>query len=324
MDRLAARGVVLDRHYRLDSPIADQSPPYFPADPDVIETLAGSGVATIYVGDRPSGRTGWVYADTVARADHPSGSLLPHRRALYETISHLPPTAPALIVVDSSTLLPPWAPPARWLSYYLSPNSDDPEPLQPWWGPLPSDDEVDDHGTYERVQSTFAAAVSNLDRSLTRLLAGCRTRGFGKESLIIVTGTAGLPLGEDGSVGPAGRIVDAAIHMPCLIRLPHREAAGKRVSTLTSSADIDQLIARYFQSSTDNCTGTLFQDSHEHLEIRGSNETAVITSDRLLVRSKEGDRLYLLPDDPWQASDVATQREDDVAIMAAILNRAAN
>lgn len=324
-DRLAARGVVFDRHYSLTTDPGAVRDSWRNETADLVQRLSSSGIATIRVGDDCVAEPGWVYSECPS-GEGPSGSLLGVRQSLYSIMTHLPPTAPAFVVIESTSLIPPWSPPDRWLRYYFF--GDESDPLEPWTDPLPDRVEPDDDRTFERIQSTFAAGVSHMDRSLAKLLAGCRTRGIGKNALIIATASLGLPLGEHGPVGWDATVSESASHLPLIVRFPAEAHAGRRVDSFTTPGDVGELIAQHFglveESRLASHAAGRRDRARDYLIIRGRDEDSIRTADHWLIRSHTATRLYLQPEDPWLVNDLSGKRENDVVELTARLNQAAN
>jgi arylsulfatase A-like enzyme len=332
LDRLCTRGVTFDDHYATTTNPTDAANLWLADHPDLIAALNHAGVATIRLCNHPapSAATGWVFDETTERdADRP-WSLLPIRKALYPLLEKLPRNAPALLWIEAEALTPPWQPLRKWLNYYLVPDEDDDDPPTPWLDPLPAALTKDDDRTFERLQSTFAANVSALDRSLGKLLAGCRTHGFGKHALIAVTSDLAFPLGEHGPVGPTSDdIQEALIHLPLIVRLPDQALAGYRVDALTQPGDCGSTLAKYFHLPGEHAhslfplMGDAKAKLRDHLIIRSSTATAVRTADRLLVRDETSSRVYEQPSDRWHAHDVAGTMHDELARLEALLTPAA-
>jgi arylsulfatase A-like enzyme len=326
-DRLAARGVVADNHFATSTDPAAAQSGWTAGAPDLVVRLSAAGVATIRVGTRDCQDAGWVETEFAADPDTPSGSLLPLRTKAYELLERLPSTAPCFLFIEADVCRAPWKLPRRWLDYYFVRDDND-EPLTPWTGPLPPAIGPDDDGDFERIQSTFGAVVSYLDRQLAKLLAGLKRRGFGQRSLIVVTSDLGMPLGEIGPVGQTGAICESCIHIPLLMRRPRNADAGSRISELTTPPDVAGVVEEFFgiipASPISKLSGRGTDGSRDHVIVRGAGETAVITRDYLLLRSESATRLFARPADPWQAHDIANERESDVAQLEELLSQEAN
>src|SRR5262249_13401468 len=117
-----------------------------------------------------------------------------------------------------------------------------PPPLEPLPSPPLGPGDANDDQLYERMQSSYAAAVSYLDAGI-----GLLREKAGGEVLLLVTSDAGFPLGEHGVVGAAGAPPhDELIHVPLLVCLPGEAEAGRRVAGLTQAVDRAPTLAEAF------------------------------------------------------------------------------
>lgn len=329
LDRLCARGVVFDRHYAITTDPTAAAELWSANQIGLIASLNHAGVATIRIRNNSavSSISGWVFDEIVERDSDRSWSLLPIRQTLYRLLEQLPHNAPAFLWIEADVLTPPWRPLRKWLDYYFLADDEDDDPPTPWLDPLPAAIAKDDDRTFERLQSTFAANVSAMDRSLGKLLAGLRSRGLGHQAMIAVISDLGFPLGEHGPVGySSDDVQEASIHLPLIVRLPGQELAGHHIDALTQPADLGDTIADYFGLPSDHAESLLPLMRGEkallrnHLIIRGSNATAVRAMDRLLVRDETTSKVFEQPSDRWQVHDVAGTMDDELARLEALLN----
>lgn len=331
LDRLCARGVTFDRHYATDTNVATASQMCFAARPNLISDLNHAGVATIRVQSSPTWASmNWVYDEPAAvDADRP-WSLLPIRQTLYPILEKLPKNSSALVWIEADLFTAPWRPPNKWLNYYFIPDDEEEEPLTPWLDELPDGVVKDDDHTFERLQSTFAASVSAMDRSLCKLLAGCRSRGFGQNAMITVTSDLGFPLGEHGPVGRSCTdIQEALLHLPLIVRLPNNAMADHRFEALTQPSDLGSTISDHFSlpGQHDDSLLPLIRGDKATLRechiTHGGDSTSVRTPNRLLIKDATSSRVFEQPSDRWHAHDVAGTMPDELARLEAILTPAA-
>jgi arylsulfatase A-like enzyme len=244
LDGLAAEGVVFDQHYadRPDPAGAahawrtgryafqpaegeDSQPP--DPDADLTALLHGAGVSMTCVKGIPLERT--LAEDLGAVERLASGDR-------------------GLVWVELAGLLPPWDVPAEFLTPYFQeeagdeegdePEADE-EPLEPLPDPVPGPVLPPADTTFQRLQRTYAGAVSSVDAGLGLLFEQLRERRLLDDLFVVVTADHGLPLGEHGVVGLCRPwLHDELIHLPLLVRLPGGAEAGRRVAALTQSVDL--------------------------------------------------------------------------------------
>jgi arylsulfatase A-like enzyme len=271
LDRLAAEGVVFDRHYadcpslegawrswrtsRCPLPLAEQeSSAPTPGAADLLALLRDKGVGTFLIEDvsRPGAvefRHGWDRVTEVT-AGAEEGTVL--ERALDAAIAALERAEAnehGLIWLQLATLLPPWELPDDYREAYFQEaeeegdeeeeETDAEEPLTPLTDPQPGAADPNDDALFLRLQRTYAGAVSYLDAGLELLFEELRNRGLLDELLVIVTTDHGQPLAEHGLVG-AHRpwLHEELVHLPLIIRLPAAAEAGRRLPALTQPVDL--------------------------------------------------------------------------------------
>lgn len=84
----------------------------------------------------------------------------------------------------------------------------------------------------------YDAEILAQDGALGRLLDGLIDAGLMERSLLVVVGTHGLRLGEEGGrLGHSGALHDAALRVPLLLRLPELLPAGERPEDFVGVAE---------------------------------------------------------------------------------------
>jgi arylsulfatase A-like enzyme len=327
-DRLASRGIVFDQHFTATTQANAAHDAWHAGDTDIIHRLNKAGVCTVRLRleAEPTLPAGWVI-DELLPADARPESLRDIRRCAYDTMKQIPANAPALFWIELDPLVAPWRPTNEWLEFYFAGDDDD-EPIEPWFDHVPS--VIADDATVERLQTTYAATLSSVDQALTRLLAGCRARGFGKNGLTILTADLGDPLGENGLVGrQTNQIGEGLVHLPLFMRCPGNQWAGRRVSQLTQPADVSATLLHYFGAESIGPGIDLRQlvehgtKGREFVTISGNGETAIRTAEHLLIAPNpanvETARLYLKPEDRWEFNDLAKKQEGEVERLLSML-----
>jgi arylsulfatase A-like enzyme len=353
LDALAASGVVFDQHFadRADAAGARRTwrdgrhhlpdPSYSepPADgrTDLIDQLAKRGIATCLVLDdgRPveSGfEAGW---NEVERAASFDGVL----EAAGAALNRLAQRDGWLLWVDLAVLVPPWDTPEEFLApYFAVEPADDPEeededeeelneemeveePLTPISDPIRGPIDPSDHVLFDRLQSSYAAAVTRLDDGVGRLLERLGDLDGAEDTLVVWTADCGQALGEHGGVGAAPPSAhEEMAHLPLILSLPGADEAGRRVAALTQAVDLAPTLADVFEVELSSAQGRtllpLVYGAAE--EIRSyvcsgarsgdALEWSLRTAKYALLLPAQaesgGARLYVKPDDQYEVNNV--------------------
>lgn len=335
LDRLAAEGVVFDQHYA-DCPGAegdsrtcrtgrfDFPMPGFDAKPQAAEIPSLPRLLAAHrIGN-------WL----VSPAEAGPATLLDGAvDAALAMLPRLADRADALLWLDLPPQVPPWQVPEEFLERYFAEGpEEEAEPLAPWAdppaGPLDPADETD----RERLQNTYAAAVTYLDAQVGRLLEALDDTAWGGEALVCFTADRGLALGEHGVVGACRPwLHEEVLHLPLIVRLPGRAEAGRRVFGLTQPGDLYATLLEAFGLPVPDAVHgrsvwPLLRGQSEEvrayacggLEVGGAIEWALRTPEWgfiLPVSSAAEDRsnnpqLYVKPDDRWEVNNVVQHHLD--------------
>jgi arylsulfatase A-like enzyme len=203
------------------------------------------------------------------------------------------------------------------------------------------------------IRWAYAAQVTVLDRSLEGFLEWWDAQPAAKETLLVLLGARGYPLGEHGRVGMAecSRVSpkpgaglgetglhwlhEELIHVPCLVRLPGGAGAADRSQALAQPADVAWTLAEWFQLASDQLAPwgrswlplvygqqSLLRDRACLLSAE-TGEQAIRTPAWYLIQTA-GDvsddsarKIYVKPDDRWEANEVADRCGDVVELLAA-------
>jgi arylsulfatase A-like enzyme len=169
------------------------------------------------------------------------------------------------------------------------------------------------------VAQAYAGQVMTLDRCLAALLDYLESSQWQENTVLLVLGSRGFPLGEHLRLG----LVDEALygellHVPCLWRMPKGEHAGYRSAALVQPSDVAASLA-----------GLLGQDFPAGEQISGKsllpiigNETETLR-EAILLQGTKGERglrtfgwhlrwraeetaeLFVKPDDRWEANEIS-------------------
>jgi arylsulfatase A-like enzyme len=349
LDRLAAEGVVFDQHFAHCPEGAAASrewrtgfiaPPTEPS-ADLLTLLHTRGVHSqlILNGGNAGGSEFTKEWSAVQRAPiHPDSSqpLATLVEMADQGLDDLAAHENYLLWIELDSLIPPWLIPSEDLEAYFestpsaqdeeSPEADSAaealEPLvDPQPGPLPAPVEQ----SFQRLQLTYAAAVSHVDSCVGLLCENLRDRKLAEETLLIVTSDRGPPLGEHGTVGMYRPwLHDELIHLPFLMRLPGGVGAGRRIPGLTQSVDLyATLLDAFGIVSPPNPGYSLLPLARgETEEVRSHVCCGMRLGEReeWALRTREwafilpvaapaddpfrGPQLYVKPDDRWEVNNV--------------------
>ena len=281
LDRLAAEGVVFDRHVSdcpdpaaarrawLGKPLpptpspqrgggaVSSSPPRRGEGPGegfpLLSQLRARGVRTVLVrsnrevNDAPPD----FYAGWDERFDARSGSADEFLDVLSRALDHLANFPAWLLWIDLDRLLPPWDVQQDVFEAYVEDLLEDEaepagEPLLPWADPPTGWFDRDDLASWELLHRTFAAVVTVFDAELGWVLELFRDRGLDRSAAWVFTADRGLPLGEHGLIGfHRPWLHEELVHVPLIVRLPDAAEAGRRVAGLTQPADLMPTLAHW-------------------------------------------------------------------------------
>lgn len=189
------------------------------------------------------------------------------------------------------------------------------------------------------ITQAYAGQVTLLDQCVGGLLEWLSGGPLDPETLLIVLSARGMPLGEHRRVGPGLDTLHAEVtHVPLLLRLPGAAEAAGRTSAIVHPADVSATLLDFF----DVRDGPLAASARSLLalvrgEVESGRDRHLIVGDatgppadqssepaggtRALVTPAwyylQADRpeLYFLPDDFWQANDVADRCPEIVALL---------
>ncbi len=283
VDRWAAEGVVYDWHY------ADT--PRVPIAAELRDRLAAVPLAVV----------------PFERAEEESFTLKPTRRAVRKAVEQLGDADPAVLWIDIGVLLPPWDVPDEIAADAFADADEGDNELLPWADELPP--AVGDDSTLDRLQRTYAAAVTAFDAALAKLWTDLDKRGWGNDATWVLTSFRGLPLGEHGVSGFSdGTPHEELVHLPLVVRRPNGNGTGERVVSLTQPPDLFDSIAGLVGRPVEVA-------EREAVVIAGQG---VRTADAYLIAG-DPPRLYRKPDDRWEVNEVSQHHPEEVEALTAKL-----
>ncbi len=202
----------------------------------------------------------------------------------------------------------------------------------------------------EDFRHPYSGEVAFADEQLGRLLAKLEELGLTDETIVAFTGDHGECLGERGRKYHQTMLVDAAIHVPFVIRAPGRIRPGVSVSGLAQSVDImPTLLDLLGVSAPDAVEGTslvpsiavgatenrpcFFETLYGRLEVETASartRVGVRVGSLKLIRNEQltqdGEpevsyELYDVNEDPLEARNLARRRPDELERLRAVLER---
>jgi arylsulfatase A-like enzyme len=327
LDRLAAQSVVFDQHYldvlgstatgRCALPLPEGN-----ASPDNSSTLD----AMLKSHDVPVSRIGQPTLFGHARndADDPFLPIVEEAQAAMKKFKR---AKRSVLWVHLPNLSPPWHAPeeCREPYFFPGPPEEGEELPTPWFdppvGPLAKFDEL----TWQRVQNSYAAAVTYLDFHIGLLL-----EDLADDVLLFFTADRGMALLEHGILGECRPwLHEELIHLPLLMRLPTAAEAGRRVFALTQAVDLAPTLLGAFGIPAPEtlhghdlsplargeiaavrpyaCTGVR-QSERVEWAIRTSEWALILPVQQGADDPARTRQLYVKPDDRWEVNNLVQQQ----------------
>jgi arylsulfatase A-like enzyme len=335
---------------RYDLPVPTEGAAPTPAGaPDLVRALHDRGIHTCLILDAsrpvpPEFEADWDEVERVTATGEET-ALESAVSAAEAALRRLAGRDGWLLWVDLATPLPPWDVPEEFQAPYFEeppPDEDEGEeeedeaegegepaeeeeelePILPLSDPAAGPIDPDDDILFERLQSSYAGAVSYLDAGVGQLLETlAETAGA---DVLVFSADVGQALGEHGVVGPVRPWPhDEVIHLPLILRLPGGAEAGRRVAALTQAVDLAPTLADAF--------GVPLSATHGHsllplargqaeqvrdyacagLKVGGAVEWCLRTPDWAFLlpaapdaAGGRGPQLYVKPDDRWEVNNV--------------------
>lgn len=174
----------------------------------------------------------------------------------------------------------------------------------------------------QRLQLSYAAAVSQADAYLRTALEQLRESGVLEETLLIITADHGLHLGEHGTIGDTlPYLHEELVHLPLLICLPGAAQAGRRIAALTQPVDLFPTILEAMRIAPPECHGhSLFplmsgntSNNRDYVctgvKLDDLLEWALRTPQWAVLLPEEGNakrppQLYAKPEDRWEMNNL--------------------
>ncbi len=289
LDRLAAEGVVFDRHF------ASRPGPFATRDTrkeTKARTILIRNFRADYEPTRPEG-----FAEVLDFPPEDSGpwsSLLRQLPAILDRLDG------KNLVIETDRMLPPWFAPRDVFEVYCEDLIEEgeafPDAPEPWLDPPSGKFDRDDLTAWEWLHRTVAAAVTSFDADLGRAFQILREKGFDQSSSWWFTADHGLPLGEHGTFGiQSPRMFAEYSQIPAIVRLPNGASNGERIAGFTQPEDLVR-----FGERERPPRDFVVSSNESHASIRTETHALLIG----LAADSPDPQLFLKPDDQRELNDI--------------------
>ncbi len=123
---------------------------------------------------------------------------------------------------------------AHLMDGYPPLRGDSPEGSVPLW--QEGSDPLPEH--QRAAREAYAQAVTGIDEQVGALVAWLEEQGLGDDTMVVLTATHGMALGERDHWGTGRSLHDELLRIPLIIRLPGGELAGTRVRPQVRQIDL--------------------------------------------------------------------------------------
>ncbi len=224
-----------------------------------------------------------------------------------------------LVWLHSQGMAGPWDAPLTMREQLLA--EDDPAAAE-FVQPPRAQRDIDDPDEILAFRTAYAAQVMVLDTCIGAFVDTIEDLFAGSETLIMLFGSRGFPLGEHGSVGTdCAELYSEALHLPWLLLPCGNRTPLPRQSSLSQPADIGATLLDWFGlgeslGATDGLsllpTDVASRQCNRQLiaAVGESGESMVRTPAWSLTEMESTDKptapqLFTKPDDRWECNDIS-------------------
>ena len=222
--------------------------------------------------------------------------------------------------------------------------ADEEDPLPPSGAKVPDRLLPEDFDPDELLGAAqaYAGQMMVFDRCTEALLEYVQSASRTEETLFVLCGARGFPLGEHRRIGAADEaLYSELLHVPCLLRFPDRQGMLDRIGALTQLADLPVTLLDWLQIPLppqwpSGCLSTLpliagtAERLRDALLFAGPNGERGLRTPAWYLRTwgaaaEDQRELYAKPDDRWEANEVSrrlTDLADELAAAATQLEAA--
>jgi len=324
-DRLAAEGIVYDRHFAEFPDALAARKAWWQFRESVHRVLVRASRAEH---DAPAEFYApfheWFDARPSSDDPSPGDALL---RILPEVLDSLVDRASWILWIECDRMLPPWDAPQHVFEVYVEDlfeaAGEDEEPLQPWLNPPEGAFDSDDLAQWELLHRSYATAVTAFDADLGRLWEMLLERKLDETASFVFTSDFGFPLGEHGIVGPEeSRLHEEFVHLPLMVRKPNANDAGMRISAFTKPSDLMAILNEEALPERDCVISTITREDGTEHAIRTDSHALILLEQAADAEEIEPPLLFLKPEDRWEVNDVSRTQADDVERLEAQIRAA--
>ena len=225
-----------------------------------------------------------------------------------------------LLWLHFSGLSQSWDAPLSLRKQFVGP--DDPDAYDLYEPPSQSfDSEVDDPDLLVSIHAALTAQVAIIDQLLGVFLKFVAEHPVASKAHLAITSPRGYSLGGGGHVGIGTSLTSESVHVPLLLSVAgdREKFSNVRSHSLIQNSLIGKLIGQLtdggpesVQSFFDRHCAVFMDDQSEPVFLEGKNERALQNRFWKLIRRQEENgeekwRLYVKPDDRWDANDVSSR-----------------
>lgn len=306
------------------------------------ERLSRSGVHTVLITDDPSINWSDAFDECIRLSDKPSCRAADEvgQTELFHLFAVASDTLrqtqlrqsqqPFLLWIHCQGMAGSWDAPREFRRGFAE--EDDPRPpdfVVPPNRRVAADEDPDD---LLGIRFAYAGQVVLLDMALGALLDVIDDGPLGQQTLLMLAGVRGFPLGEHGRIGSCdGPLHEELVHAPLMIRMPGGEGATCRELGLVQPTDLFATLSDWWD--LDSAKPSLFTQSllpivrgeaiskRDRACVLGQGaERAIRTAAWYLRQHEQGMGLYCKPDDRWEVNDILSRCQDVGEKLSAVLD----
>jgi len=182
------------------------------------------------------------------------------------------------------------------------------------------------------ISQAYAGQVSLLDTCLGALAESLEAGPAGQETLLVLLGARGFPLGEHRRVGPCdAALYGELVRVPLVMRFPGHLGAAARSQAMVEPADLWATILDWFEVAdrARSLTGCSLlpvvrgdvEAVRDRLCIMGDDADRAGVTPFWYLRNADALELFVHPDDLWQVNNVSDLCPEVASLMEAMISQ---